>query len=49
MEGKENTDSLSIEFEWVEVGELPKWVDMREPAAQDERKRTLVKLNYTTT
>jgi hypothetical protein len=28
---------------------LPKWVDMREPAAQDEWKQTLAKLNYTTT
>jgi hypothetical protein len=27
---------------------LPKWVDMREPAAQDEWKQTLAKLNYST-
>ena len=27
---------------------LPKWIDMREPAALEEWKQTLAKLNYTT-
>jgi hypothetical protein len=34
--------------QWRVRESLPKWVDMREPAAQDEWKRTLASLNYTT-
>jgi hypothetical protein len=33
--------------QWRVRESLPRWVDMREPAAQDEWKQTLAKLNYT--